>query len=67
MAEVSPNELRDLTDIAFRIVNRLLGARGMQEQFVWRPAFYDTEALLRTLTKHPRDDGGDTSAALTIP
>lgn len=55
-AEVTPNELRELTEKARHIVNRLLLARGLKEQFVWQPAVDDARALFRTLIQHPRDN-----------
>jgi hypothetical protein len=50
-ASVSPNELRELTDIGLRIVNPLLAAKGFQEQCFHELARCDAERVFDALAK----------------
>ena len=55
-AAVTPNELRDLTEIALKIVNRLLMARGLKDHVFNAQPVTDAEAILRTLAQHVAGD-----------
>jgi hypothetical protein len=50
MAAVTPNELRDLTDIALKIANQLLSASGLQEQYFTELPREAADAMMKTLT-----------------
>lgn len=56
-ADVTPNELRDLTDIALKIVNCLLIVRGLKDHVFNTLPLTDAEAILKALGQH---DVGDT-------
>lgn len=49
MAAVKPNQLRDLTDLALKIANRLLLARGLQDQFFTELPREAAEAMMQAL------------------
>jgi AbiU2 len=48
-AEVTPHQMRVLTELALKIVNHLLLARGLEEQFFYPSPREDAEAMLKTL------------------
>ena len=48
-AKLTPNQLRDLTDLALRLANRLLVERGLQEQFFHEPSLEHAKAMLQKL------------------
>jgi AbiU2 len=50
-ASVSPDELRELTDIGLRIVNLLLAAKGLREQCFHELARSDAERLFCALSE----------------
>jgi hypothetical protein len=49
MASVKPNQLRDLTDMALKIANRLLLARGLQDQFFTELPRAAAETMMKAL------------------
>jgi hypothetical protein len=49
LAQVTPNQLRDLTQFALQLVNTLLVGRGLQEQAFHEPSLVDAKAILHTL------------------
>jgi hypothetical protein len=49
MAAVKPNQLRDLTDMALNIANRLLLARGLQDQYFTELPRGAADAMMKTL------------------
>jgi hypothetical protein len=49
MAAVTPGEMRDLTEIALKIANRLLWARGLGDHFFNPLPREDAEAMLKAL------------------
>jgi hypothetical protein len=49
LAAVTPNELRDLTDMALRVANRLLLACGLQDQYFAKLPREAAEAMMKTL------------------
>jgi hypothetical protein len=49
MAAVKPKQLRDLTDIALKIVNRLLLARGLRDQEFTQLPLEAAEAMMKAL------------------
>jgi hypothetical protein len=49
MAAVKPNQLRDLTDIALKIANRLLLARGLPDQHFTEPPREAAQAMMKVL------------------
>ncbi len=51
-AVVTPNELRDLTDIALNIVNCLLVVRGRKGHVFNTLPLTDAEAMLKALAQH---------------
>ncbi len=51
-AAVTPDELRNLTDIALEAANRLLRTRGFEGHFFSPAPVEDAEAMLRTLSEH---------------
>jgi hypothetical protein len=51
MAAVKPAELRDLTDTALKIANRLLLARGLQDQYFTELPRDAAEAMMKSLAK----------------
>lgn len=55
-ADVTPNELRDLTDIALKIVNCLLMVRGRKDRVFNKLPLTDAEAMLKALVQHAAGD-----------
>ena len=51
IADFTPNELRDLTEIALKLVNRLLIARGLKDKVFHELALEDANAMLKALTR----------------
>jgi hypothetical protein len=49
MAAVRPDQLRDLTDLALKIANRLLLARGLQDQYFTELPREAAEAMMKAL------------------
>ena len=49
MAAVRPDQLRDLTDLALKIANRLLLARGLQDQYFTELPRDAAEAMMKAL------------------
>jgi AbiU2 len=49
MAAVRPDQLRDLTDLALNIANRLLLARGLQDQYFTELPREAAEAMMKAL------------------
>jgi hypothetical protein len=49
MAAVKPDQLRDLTDITLKIANRLLLARGLQDQYFTELPREAAEAMMKAL------------------
>jgi AbiU2 len=55
MAAVKPDQLRDLTDVALRIANRLLLARGLPDQDFTELPREAADAMMKALAaRHPR-------------
>ena len=54
MAAVTPGQLRELTELALKIVNRLLLARGLKDQYFTPLPREDAEKIMRALGKCPR-------------
>jgi hypothetical protein len=50
-ADVTPNELRDLTEIALKVVNRLLIARGLSDQVFAELPLEDARKMLKALAR----------------
>jgi hypothetical protein len=50
-AEVTPGELRDLTDVALEIANRLLRACGLQDQYFTDLPRADAVSMMTALAK----------------
>ena len=50
-AKVTPNELHDLTDIAMKIVNRLLVARGLEDHIVNTLPVNDAKRMMEALSQ----------------
>ncbi len=55
-ADVTPNEMRDLTDIALKIVNCLRMARGVKDRVFNTLPLTDAEAMLKALAQHAAGD-----------
>jgi AbiU2 len=53
-AAITPGEMRDLTEIALKIVNHLLLARGLRDHFFNELPRQDAEAILKTLREAQR-------------
>jgi hypothetical protein len=53
VAAVRPDQLRDLTDIALKISNRLLVARGLQDQYFTELPREAAEAMMKVLGAKP--------------
>jgi AbiU2 len=53
-AAITPGEMRDLTEIALKIVNHLLLARGLRDCFFNELPRQDAEAILKTLREAQR-------------
>ncbi len=51
-ADVTPNELRNLTDIALKIVNCLLMVRGLKDHVFNTLPLTDAEAMFKSLAQH---------------
>jgi AbiU2 len=51
LAAVRPDELRDVTDMALRIANRLLLVRGLQDQYFTELPRVAAEAMMQTLAR----------------
>jgi hypothetical protein len=49
MAAIKPNQLRDLTDMALKLANRLLLARGLQDQYFTELPREAADAMMKTL------------------
>ena len=49
-AGITPNQLRDLTDIALKIVNSLLLSRGLRDQYFTDIPREDAEAMMNALS-----------------
>jgi hypothetical protein len=54
MAAVTPGQLRELIELALKIVNRLLLARGLKDQYFTPLPREDAEKIMRALGKCPR-------------
>jgi len=50
-ADVTPNDLRDLTEIALKVVNRLLIARGFRDQVFAELPLEDASKMLKALAR----------------
>ena len=53
MAAVTPGQLRDLTDVALRIANTLLQARGLPVQYFTELPKAHAEAMMKALQRTP--------------
>jgi hypothetical protein len=51
MAAVTPDQLRDLTEIALKIANLLLRARGLQDQHFTKLVREAAEAMMKSLSR----------------
>lgn len=51
-AGVTPNQFRELTEIALQIVNQLLKARKLKEAFFWKLHLKDARRMLNVLSEH---------------
>jgi hypothetical protein len=52
MVVVKPDELRQLTEMALQIANRLLLAHGLKDQYFTEFPREAAQAMMRTLSSH---------------